>query len=266
MLRSLAAIGLAALLLLVAAPARAALVPFTGALEITIHGLDELVTFSIPGGGIATVNGSGGLSGPITHLALPAAAFSSPGLTGVPLPNDFPVVLLAVRSVANQAAVFSPGQPACGTVHTYVTCSDTGVLHGRSGLDGSQLVGIFGTFASPSANLTVPLSLAGTGTQASGGIALTHMVTAAGWTSATATIFNPGAGTTATAMGGTTTTPDGARQVNLVSPLHHWSTQLDFDLPSFYRLQIVLPEPGGTLLVATGALGLAVLGWRRRRR
>jgi hypothetical protein len=187
----------------VANPGSAALVPFEGVLSLTIG---TLPTIPIPGGGVATVNGSAG-GDTISSLVLPSRAFvivnragPTPGVTtskiSLVVPNAFPIVQLMLR-VANGAITVTSGG-SCTAGHPNVSCPGGG-LAGFGGLQGSARVGLFYTHTAASSsgtqpvfNLTVPLGAVGggstTGAQGSG---ITVQLSGAGWTTGTVGVYNP---------------------------------------------------------------------------
>jgi hypothetical protein len=257
----------------VAAPASAAVVPFSGNITIFIGPLPGL---PVPGAGLMTINGSAGYGKPVTHLSVPGGAFAT-ALT-IPLPNVFPIVQLKVAAFNNPVASFSSGAAPCGTPHPLVTCSGGAAIHGRSGIGGSAFVGIFGTAGSPGANLTIPLAVAGAGSMfnATSSLGITVMLSGAGWTTGTASVVNPQLLTTVTQMGGQgPNVPTGggnsAGSIVMVSPLQVYNNATGGYLPSFAvwtlnYLKPAVPEPGVLLLLGSGVVGLAVYGRRKMKK
>jgi len=261
----LAALGLVTS---VAAPVSAAVVPFTGTIEVTVGPLPAL---PVPGSGTMTITNSEGDLKPVIDLRVPANAFSTT-LT-LPLPNVFPIVQLKIQA-QNNAGTFNAAAPACGTAHPMVTCAGTAPLHGRSGLGGAAFVGIFGTAGSPGANLTIPLAVAGAGSMfnATSSLGITVMLSGAGWTTGTASVTT--ANGTVTQMGGQNigvTAMQG--NIVLVSPLQVYNNATSAFLPSFVRWTlnyakepVVVPEPGMLLLLGSGVVGLSLYGRSRMRK
>lgn len=277
-----------------AAPANAATVPFTGALYLQIGTLPAIPA---PGGGVATINGSGGL-GPITSLALPAGAFATSLVA--PVPNAFPIIQIALPTFANGPINLAAGG-GCTAGHANVSCPGTG-LAGFGGIQGTAFVGVFSTHGPgstvlPVANLAVPLAVAGGGsTVTTVGLGIYVKVSGAGWTTGTANVYNPtapnlthlpytihnplsvflvasssvpyGYGSTATFMGsGTTMSGAATDTLTLVSPVQIFNTATGAFIPSLASITIhLVPEPGTLLLLGSGIAGLALYGRRRMRK
>jgi hypothetical protein len=352
----------------VAAPSGAAVMNFTGALDIRI-GL-SIPPGRLVGSGTATLQQTAG--GKITQLTIPPSFLSD--RTFLPVPNAFPIIQVVLTGVGGgspgggnpllnssimltygntcDAGHLAPYPPA--TIH--VTGSGTqmqvpgklrgircpgGKLAGFGGLDGSAFVGIFfapvsahttfsstfptatllhtaassttaglqtghgpgsqetfpGGFPIPIQNLEVPLTKVGVGsmiTTTGGGIRVT--VSAAGWTTGTATIYNatvkvkvhlpltthiPGSnsftasqdvttdtGTTETFMGFQGTTGMGKLQIQLVSPVLVLNNATDEYSNTTVKLTLTqAPEPGATALFFGGIGAVSLLyGVRRRRK
>lgn len=110
-------------------------VPFTGQLVIDFP--NGGTSFSIPGSGIATVNGAASTVSTITKVTIPSGAFSG---SGAATPANFPFAL-AGSPVVNDQIVVSAGGP-CSAGHPNVNCPGGG-LAGFGGLLGLT----FGTVA-----------------------------------------------------------------------------------------------------------------------
>ncbi len=275
-----------ALVLLLAAPALAVQVPFTGVLSIKIG--DDLPRLPIPGSGTAevAVGPEGGFTlpgGAFATVTIPAGAFAT-AITA-PVPNAFPIVQLKLAGLQNGEVVLRDGT-TCTADHPNVFCPGGG-LAGFGGLAGSAIVGIFGTFGSPGANLSVPLSVVGGGsmfmtTDPQQGIMVT--VSGAGWTTYSAQVIAPTAvvhvstgelaSQTATVMtpstrtfsGYRTPTPDGGVAISLVSPVQVFNNATSQFAPSLARLTLTLPEPGAPLLVLSALAAIVGLYGLRRLR
>lgn len=290
------------LALLLAAPAHAAQVQFTGTLEITIG---TLPTIPVSGSGVADVSlatGAGTLpAGAFATVAIPSRAFQT--ALNAPVPNAFPIVQIQLAgpggtgSLQNGAITVSQGG-TCTRTHPNVACPGGG-LAGFGGLSGSAIVGLFtthtaGSGTGPVANLPVPLANVGSGSTTmvtGGGIQVT--VTGAGWTTGTVSIVNPqgtttvhiaGSGTgvnttttTQTRMGTLNTNPARGtvngqpavtgETISLVSPIQVFNTATNEFSSSLARLSLTLtPEPSGPVLVFSAlAVVAALYGLRRLR-
>ena len=186
-------------------PAVAAVVPFTGALSITIGNLPPIPAFG--GSGLATVDAPAG-GGPVTSVVIPASEFAfgtftkDPFLTFtprlvVPVPNAFPIVQIAFHTVYNRTISLASGA-GCTAGHANVSCPGGG-LAGFGGFDGRILLGLFslhtpvsGTTPIPVANLEVPLGVVGAGSTASHSyLGVSVRISGAGWTTGTVGVYHP---------------------------------------------------------------------------
>jgi len=243
--RSLRWVGVLVLLSLVAgAPAaRAATLPFTGSLSILLGSFG----IGIPGGGIATVNGSGGF-GHLDSIAIPAGAFDAQGLAlSITSPAAFPLRGIQLTA-ANAVGTFTKPGP------------------GSIGILGAAKVCLFGPCSGAVANLVVPLDVVGVGgtTYATGAVNLT--VAGAPWTSGTASI---GASTAHGFFHGpasqTSSTARRSGVLQLVTPIFI-STNLAGDLatvPTFGVLNLrFVPEPTMLVLGSVALVVIAAIGRR----
>lgn len=234
----------------IAAPARAAVLPFTSTLEFTIGGGPPV---TIVNSGAATVNSSGG-GLHLTRIAFAAGEISGTALQPVTDPGAAPITGYLV-SVAN----------AAGTIAETVG----GQLNGSMGLPGTVKVCLFGAGAcvAPTANISVPLTPIGQGgapAHVAGAINVT--VFGAPWTTGTASVG------TITRMGyaqgpasGTSSTAQVGGSIRLVTPIFV-TTNIGAGpvIPSFAVLTLhFVPEPATALLLGGG---IALLCWRGRAR
>jgi hypothetical protein len=283
-----------------AAPASAASVPFSGSLAVQIGTLPPI---PVSGSGTATVNGSAG-GHPITSLTIPASAFST-SLT-VAVPNAFPIVQLAFPVLANGPISVASGG-GCTAGHPNLICPGTG-LAGFGGVVGTALVGIFfthtagsGSGSQPVANLSVPLGVVGAGsTTLATSLGITVQVSGAGWTTGTASVFNPTAqvlthnpstfhqfptvtftasqsipvpgstGTLVSFAGTRSTNPTSnfnTDTITLVSPIQIFNNATSAFIPSLASVSLhFIPEPGQLLMLGSGLAALLLYGRRRMRK
>ncbi len=223
--------------------ARAATLPFTGSLSILLGDFGV----GIPGSGIATLNGSGGL-GHLDSIAIPAGAFSAERLV-VPITTSvaFPVAGIQLTA-SNAAGTFAKPDP------------------GSIGLFGVAKVCLFGPCSGATANLVVPLAVVGVGgtTYATGAVNVT--VVGAPWTSGTVTV---GASTAHGFSHGpasqTSSTAHASGALQLVTPIFI-STNLPGDFAAISAFGLLnlhfVPEPTSLALLGAGLLITAALGSR----
>lgn len=224
--------------------AHATALTFTGTLTISLAG--QLVV--LPGGGTATINGSGA-GGHIVNMGLGGGEFAADAFVLSITPPAGGVIGGIQVTAANLAGNFV-GSGGAG-------------LGGEMPLNGFAKVCLFGACSAAAANIAVPLGNIGAGgtTAVSGAVNVT--VIGAPWTTGTAAV---GA---STAMGGVapvsnTGAPSG--NVTLVTPVFI-STNIGGSevVPAFGILDLhFVPEPGTGLLLAAGIMGL-IAGGRRWR-
>jgi hypothetical protein len=224
---------------------QAAAVPFTGSLSVQIATLPPV---TVTGSGVATVTGGAHVG----SLALPASVFATAGLV-VPVtdPAAFPIQGVQVTAM-NGAGSFSGGP-----------------LGGPMPLVGVAKVCLFGACGGPPVNnLVVPLSAVGVGGSQTVAFLVNVTVVGAPWTTGTALVG------TLTQMGFahgpasiTSSTNAASGVVRLVTPIFV-STNVGASpiVPAFGILRLhLVPEPGTLVLLASGMVLLARVGFRRRR-
>jgi hypothetical protein len=258
----------ATILLASAGPASAAMVPFTGTLSIQDPAGQTWLT--IPGSGTATVNGSLG-GHPITQLTIPGGVFSTAGFATVfgPLPTFGTVLATPVpifATVVNRTITLASGG-SCTQFHPNVSCPGGG-LAGFGGLSGAVFV--------PLANLSIPLTVIGSGSNVfAGNTSVGLALSGAGWTTGTVLAFgSTSLGGTVTSMGvGSRSTDPGSNfvtdRITLVSPisLGVLNPLGQATVPGIATLSLhIVPEPGALLMILSGVLGFAAYERYRSRR
>jgi hypothetical protein len=234
----------------VAGQAQAAALNFTGSLGIQLATLAPVV---ITGTGVATVNGSGG--GP--HVNTLSVANSPFQITGFVLPVTDPMAapIKGVQVTAHNATgVFAGG-------------SVMGGLGGKMPVKGTAKICLFSPCSAAAANVSVPLTVVGSGGSATVATFVNVTVIGAPWTESTAAVG------TITQMGfvhgpatGTSTTAGPSGVVRLVTPIFV-STNIPASsvVPAFGILTLhFVPEPGTLVLLGSGIAGLVMFGRSRR--
>ena len=138
----LGALLVTAVTLLPAARAEAAQVPFTGLLKIdfTANGGTSI---SIPGTGMATVNGTGSPSIIISKLTIPASGFFGSGAAFVDGPSTIPAQFVIFGSTIKNASIFLSQGASCTATHPNVSCAGGG-LAGLGAISGPKASFLFG--------------------------------------------------------------------------------------------------------------------------
>jgi hypothetical protein len=242
--------------LLVAAPAPAAMLPFVGSLTLRFGGSSAPIDVELTGSGVATVNGSGS-PGALTALSLPSGVFSTAGAVfPVTDPDLFPILGIQITG-HNDAGAFA------GT--------GGGLFGGAMPLGGTARICLIATCGAPPNPYDIFVPLSGVGAAGTATLPGTINVTVQGapWTigpvSVDSVIAATGFAHGPLSLSGSTAQAGGALQ--LVTPIRI-STDL-FTAPTWPSVGILsiqfVPEPGAGLLVATGVAALTMMGQRRRR-
>lgn len=224
----------AAAALMVAGTAQAAPTPFSGTIAVQISSLPPI---GVAASGVADYFGG-------ADFDLSGGTFATVASIPVTDPAAFPIGGVKA-SVTNAAGTFAGG---------------SGVM----GLPGLANVCLFGPCNASIANVDVPFTVGGTRGIGIGGAPITVMglvnvtVQGAGWTTGSATIV--------TAMGTVMQTGFvSGNNVQLVSPVViNTNIGASPTLPAFAILNLTfIPEPGTLLLLASGVVGLGILGRKR---
>jgi hypothetical protein len=233
------------------AEARAASLPFQGSLALQIGELDPI---AVLGSGTADASGDGHLA----SLSFGPAVFAAADIA-VPVtdPGAAPIASV-LATIDSQAGAFAAGSGGFG---------------GAMAITGVARVCLFvACGAGPPANVSVPLSVIGSGGSSSVTMLVNVTVAGAGWTAATAAVPTGFATLTVrgfahgpASMTSSTAAPSGV--VRLVTPIVI-STNIASSavVPAFGVLTLhFVPEPGTVALLGVGIAGLGSLGRARRR-
>ncbi len=228
--------------------AQAAAVQFTGSVAVAIATLPPI---AVTGSGTLTLNGSGGL-GHLSSVNLGAGEFAGGASIPVTDPGAFPIGGVKA-SVTNGAGSFALGgvMPIIGTAN----------------------VCLFGACNASVANVNVPFTQNGTrgigigGGPITVGFLVTVTVQGAPWTTGVASIgtVSQAGFVHGPASGGASSAAANSGVIRLVSPVVI-NTNIGASpiLPAFALLTLhFIPEPGTLLLLASGAVGLGILGRKR---
>jgi hypothetical protein len=244
-------------LILHTAPARAATLSLTAsALAIEIGAFPGFEVGQSPDP-ISVLTSVGGFSLPPLLFSGTFTTKQTVTFSGFPVPTV--LSSLTIRA-ANLAGSFA------------ASAGFGGGFGGPMPLQGQAIVAVLGGLI----NLVIPLSVAGAaGTQviAAGTFSLLISVTGMSWTTGaaqltgvTTTTANEAVVHTVTRSGSDTRTPSGVGEVRLVSPIRVLTNTVG-TLPGF-ATQVLrfVPEPGSALMLAAGAMALALIAARRGRR
>lgn len=230
-------------------PAGAAMLPFTGRLDVVFGQVPFFVT--VDGTGVASVNGNG-LGGPLTSLGLPAGVFHA---TALNFPGTQGIGQIRVTA-ANGAGNFA------------LTPNGGG---GAMPLPGVVRLCLLATCDAAANQLLLPLDPVGAGGTAMVTGPVTLTVTGMLWTQGLVVITTPGAVTSLEGfahgpLSNTGTTAQLGGVLELVTPAVVHTTIPGLNTLKGYALLHVefIPEPASAALAGLGLALFGVGGWRRR--
>ena len=240
------ALAASLLVLGLAGQSQAVQLGFVGDISLQIATLNPA---TLPGSGNVTINGSAG-GDHINSLAIAASVFTVAHFV-VPVTDPAAAPIKGVQVTAqNAAGNFDNG---------------SGKLGGVMPINGTTKVCLFGTCSAATANIEVPLAVAGAGGSATVAAAVNLTVIGAPWTTGTVSIG------TVTVMGGAapaSSTAMASGTVSLVTPVFV-STNIGpsavVPVFAFMNLHFV-PEPGTLVLLGAGIAGLVSYGRTRNRK
>ena len=240
--------------LALAGQAQAAAVPFTGSLAVQISSLPAI---SVTGAGVAVINGSGG-GAALTSIQLAGGTFAAVASVPVTDPAAFPIG--GVKAAPTNGPRISPAFN----------------LGGQMAVQGVSNVCLFAACnGGPVANVNVPFTQNGTRGVGLGGAPIVVAglvnvtVQGAPWTTGIVSI-----GTSSQqgfvhgpASGGAESAAAASGVIKLVTPVTiNTNIGASPTLPAFGILTLhfdPIPEPGTLMLLASGVVGLGILGRRK---